>query len=63
MEELDGNLWSEMSNQLLRDTAEGQLPGEGGMDDLELKEVEVEEGVAVTEEALDLGTADIIISV
>lgn len=66
-EELDGNLWSEMSNQLLRDAAEVQLPGEGGMDDLELKEgkveVEVEEGVAVTEEALDLGTADIIISV
>ena len=62
-EKFDVKLWKE--NQLLRDAAKVRLPGEDGTDKLEFEreEVEVEEGVAVTEEAVDLGTADIIFSV
>lgn len=63
--EFNGTLWNELNNQLLRDATEVRLPGKDGMDGLEFEEgeVEVEDGVAVTEEAVDLGTADIIISV
>lgn len=64
-EEFDVRLWNEMNSQLLQDAVEVRLPGEDGLDGLDFKEgeVEVEEGVAVTEEAVDLRTADIIISV
>ena len=42
-----------------------KLPGHDGHDglDAQAEEVDVEDGVAVTEEAVDIGTADIIMSV
>ncbi|KAI4170633.1 MAG: hypothetical protein LQ343_004865 [Gyalolechia ehrenbergii] len=63
--EFDLGLWKEMSEELLREAAGIALPGQDGKDGLETQEdeVEVEDGVAVTEEAVDLGTADIIMSV
>ncbi|KAI4138758.1 MAG: hypothetical protein L6R39_006627 [Caloplaca ligustica] len=64
-EEFDLALWKEMSEELLREAAGIPLPGHDGKDGLENEddEVEVEDGVAVTEEAVDLGAADIIMSV
>ncbi|KAI4137302.1 MAG: hypothetical protein LQ341_005205 [Variospora aurantia] len=63
--EFDLSLWRELSEELLREAARIPLPGHDGKDGLEAEEdeVEVEDGVAVTEEAVDLGTADIIMSV
>ncbi|MCJ1363812.1 hypothetical protein MMC16_002921 [Acarospora aff. strigata] len=63
--EFDIGLWHEMNDQVLREAADVRLPGKDGMDGLSFEEgeVEVEDGVAVTEEAVDLGTADIIMSV
>ncbi|KAI4122352.1 MAG: hypothetical protein LQ338_005867 [Usnochroma carphineum] len=63
--EFDLGLWNELSEELLREAAAVPLPGHDGKDGLEAEEdeVEVEDGVAVTEEAVDLGTADIIMSV
>ncbi|KAL8646796.1 MAG: hypothetical protein Q9210_005925 [Variospora velana] len=63
--EFDSSLWRELSEKLLREAARVPLPGHDGKDGLEAEEdeVEVEDGVAVTEEAVDLGTADIIMSV
>lgn len=63
--EFDLALWKEMSEELLHEAAGIPLPGHDGKDGLESEddEVEVEDGVAVTEEAVDLGTADIIMSV
>ncbi|KAL8964675.1 MAG: hypothetical protein Q9197_006849, partial [Variospora fuerteventurae] len=60
--EFDLSLWRELSEELLREAARIPLPGHDGKDGLEAEEdeVEVEDGVAVTEEAVDLGTADII---
>ncbi|KAI4261901.1 MAG: hypothetical protein L6R35_007396, partial [Caloplaca aegaea] len=60
--EFDLSLWRELSEGLLREAARVPLPGHDGKDGLEAEEdeVEVEDGVAVTEEAVDLGTADII---
>ena len=64
-EDFDVGLWTEMNSQLLREAAEVRSPGGAGMDGHEFEEgeVEVKEGVAVTEEAVDLGMADVIISV
>lgn len=63
--EFDLGLWKEMSEELLREAASIPLPGHDGKDglDKEEDEVEVMDGVAVTEEAVDLGAADIIMSV
>ncbi|KAI4183833.1 MAG: hypothetical protein L6R41_005156 [Letrouitia leprolyta] len=64
-EEFDLGLWKELSEELLHEAASIALPGQDGKDGLEAQEdeVEVEDGVAVTEEAVDLRTADIIMSV
>lgn len=63
--ELDIELFMRLNNELLQEASKIPLPGHDGMDGLadEEGEVEVEEGVAVTEEGIDLGTADIIMSV
>ncbi|KAL8760563.1 MAG: hypothetical protein Q9184_003258 [Pyrenodesmia sp. 2 TL-2023] len=63
--EFDLGLWKEMSEELLREAAGIPLPGHDGKDglDKEEDEVEVKDGVAVTEEAVDLRAADIIMSV
>ncbi|KAL8814235.1 MAG: hypothetical protein Q9223_006528 [Gallowayella weberi] len=65
--ELDLGLWRELSEELLKEAAGVALPGHDGKDGSELaeegEEVEVEGGVAVTEEAVEMGTADIIMSV
>ena len=63
--EFDMSLWRQLNNELLQIAAEVSLPGHDGMDGLsdEECEVEVQDGVAVTEEGIDLGTADIIMSV
>ncbi|KAL8934386.1 MAG: hypothetical protein Q9216_005939 [Gyalolechia sp. 2 TL-2023] len=63
--EFDLGLWKELSDELLREAAGIALPGQDGKDGLERQEdeVEVEDGVAVTEEAVDLRTADIIMLV
>lgn len=57
-------LWRELNDELLEEACSIPLPGHDGMDGLgdETSEVEVEGGVAVTEEGIDLGTADIIMS-
>ncbi|KAL9606932.1 MAG: hypothetical protein Q9167_008103 [Letrouitia subvulpina] len=64
--EFDMGLYREMSEELLREAANAPLPGHDGKDGLEgedMEEIEVGNGVAVTEEAVDLRTADIIMSV
>ena len=63
--EFDIELFRQLNNELLQEASGIPLPGHDGMDGLgdEEGEVEVEEGVAVTEEGVDLGTADIIMSV
>ncbi len=62
--EFDMGMWHYLNNELLKDASGVPLPGHDGMDGLnhEEGEVEVEDGVAVTEEGVDLGTADIIMS-
>ncbi|KAI9872382.1 MAG: hypothetical protein M1830_001706 [Pleopsidium flavum] len=64
-EEFDVGIWRDMNDELLHTAAGIRLPGKNGVDGLEFEEgeVEVEGVVAVTEEAVDLGTADIIMSV
>lgn len=63
--EFDVGLWRDLTDELLQEASSVPLPGHDGMDGLgaEEGEMEVEEGVAVTEEGVDLGTADIIMSV
>lgn len=63
--EWDVGLWRDLNDELLQEASNVPLPGHDGMDGLgsEEGEIEVEEGVAVTEEGVDLGTADIIMSV
>ena len=63
--EFDMALWRRLNDELLQDASVVPLPGHDGMDGLshEEGEIEVEDGVAVTEEGVDLGTADIIMSV
>ena len=62
--DFDMGLWRQLNNELLRNASGVPLPGHDGMDGLsdEEGEIEVEDGVAVTEEGVDLGTADIIMS-
>lgn len=63
--EFDMGLWHILNNELLDEASNVPLPGHDGTDGLggEEGEVEVEEGVAVTEEGVDLGMADIIMSI
>ena len=63
--DFDMGLWKELNDELLRVASNVKLPGHDGMDGLEAQaeEVEVGNGVAVTEEAVDMGTADIIMAV
>ncbi|KAL8670971.1 MAG: hypothetical protein Q9168_004519 [Polycauliona sp. 1 TL-2023] len=63
--EFDLGLWKQMSEELLREAAAVPLPGHEGKDGLEAEddEVEVQDGMAVTEEAVETGTADVIMSV
>ena len=63
--EFDMDLWRHLNDELLHQASVVPLPGHDGMDGLSHEEgvIEVEDGVAVTEEAVDLGTADIIMSV
>ncbi|KAL8727225.1 MAG: hypothetical protein Q9166_006189 [cf. Caloplaca sp. 2 TL-2023] len=63
--EFDLGLWRELTEELLREAASIPLPGHDSKDGLETEEdeIEVQDGVAVTEEAVVTGTADIIMSV
>ena len=63
--EFDMDLWRHLNDELLRQASGVPLPGHDGMDGLshEEGEIEVENGVAVTDEGVDLGMADIIMSV
>lgn len=63
--EFDIELFRQLNNELLQEASGIPLPGHDGMDGLadEEGEIEVDEGVALTEEGVDLGTADIIMSV
>ena len=63
--EFDLGLWKQLSEELQREAAAIPLPGHDGKDGIETEddEVEVEDGVAVTEEAVETGVADIIMSV
>ncbi|MCJ1303598.1 hypothetical protein MMC08_006408 [Hypocenomyce scalaris] len=63
-EEFDMGLWNQLNDELLQEASEMKLPGHDGMDGLGCEEggVEVLDGVSVTEEGVDLGTADIIMS-
>ncbi|KAL8647450.1 MAG: hypothetical protein Q9226_006423 [Calogaya cf. arnoldii] len=63
--EFDLGLWKQLSEELQHEAAAIPLPGHDGKDGIESQddEVEVEDGVAVTEEAVETGTADIIMSV
>lgn len=59
----DLRLWRSLEDELLQLAASVHLPGHDGIDGLgtEDAEIEVEDGIAVTEEGVDLGTADVII--
>lgn len=61
----DLGLWRSLNDELLQLAASVRLPGHDGMDGLgtEDAEIEVEDGIAVTEEGVDLGAADVIIHV
>ena len=63
--QFDLGLWRQLNDELLWEASHTKLPGHDGLDGLEYQEgeVDVENGVAVTEEAVDLGSADIIMSV
>ena len=64
-EEYDLGLWKEANDKLLSEASHVKLPGHDGHDGLDAQadEVEVQDGVAVTEEGVDTGTADVIMSV
>ncbi|KAL9123495.1 MAG: hypothetical protein Q9217_007070 [Psora testacea] len=64
-EDLDMALWRALNEEVLRQASEVPLPGVDGMDGLGLvnDEIDTVEEVAVTEEAADLGAADVILSV
>ena len=61
----DIDLWRSVDDELIQEAARVPLPGQDGADDLDGKEdeVQVQEGIAVTEEGIDLGTADVIIPI
>lgn len=60
----DMGLWKELNDELLHMASNVRLPGHDGMDglDKQREEVEVGDGVAVMEESVDMGTADVIMS-
>ena len=62
--DFDLGLWQRRSEEILREASRIKLPGHDGHDGLEsqAEEVEVMDGVAVTEEAVDTGIADIIMA-
>ena len=64
-EEYDLGLWKEANDTLLKEASRVKLPGHDGHDGLDAQadEVDVPDGVAVTEEGVDTGTADVIMSV
>ncbi|KAI9698801.1 MAG: hypothetical protein M1836_003911 [Candelina mexicana] len=64
-EEFDIGLWRERNDEILRDAARVSLPGaeHGEEEDFGDGEVEVDGGVAVTEEAVEMHAADIILQV
>ena len=64
IKDFDMGLWKELNDELLNVASNVKLPGHDGMDGLEAqeKEVEVGDGVAVMEESVDMGTADIIMA-
>ena len=65
--DFDMDLWKELNENLLRVASNVRLPGCDGMDGLEAEaktgEVEVGDGVAVMEESVGMGTADVIMAV
>lgn len=63
--EFDLGMWERRSRELLEEASHVRLPGHDGHDglDAQAEEVNVENGVAVTEEGVNTGTADIIMSV
>lgn len=63
--DFDMALWRELNDETLHTASNVKLPGHDDFDGLEdqAKEVEVGDGVAVTEEAVDTGTADVIMAV
>lgn len=65
--EFDMGLWRKLNDELLKEASSVPLPGKDSIEGLskELAEMGMKEvgGVAVTEEAADLGTADVIMSV
>lgn len=63
--ESDLGIWKQANDELLWEAPHVKLPGHGGHAGLvaQTEEVEVEDGVAVTEEGVDTGTADVIMSV
>ncbi|KAL8794600.1 MAG: hypothetical protein Q9195_002796 [Heterodermia aff. obscurata] len=65
LEEYDLGLWKEANDRILREASQVKLPGHDGHDglDAQAEEVDVPDGVAVTEEGVDTGTADVIMSV
>ena len=65
LEEYDLGLWKDANERLLREASRVKLPGHDGHDglDAQAEEVDVPDGVAVTEEGVDTGTADVIMSV
>lgn len=64
-EDFGAGSWKDMDDHLLQEASTTKLPGRDGMDGLDthIQEVEVGDGVAVTEEAVDTGTPDVIMSV
>ncbi|KAI9718354.1 MAG: hypothetical protein M1812_004075 [Candelaria pacifica] len=64
-EEFDISLWRERNDEILRDAARVSLPDaeQGDDEDFGDGEVEVEGGVAVTEEAVEMHAADIMLQV
>lgn len=61
----DLGLWKDVNEKLLMEASHVRLPGRDGHDglDAQAEEVEVLDGVAVTEEAVEARTADVIMSV
>lgn len=64
--EFDMGLWKELNDELLKEASGVPLPGKDSMEGLNKEVAEMglggEGGAALTEEAADLGTADIIMS-
>ena len=65
--EFDMDLWKELNDELLREASGVPLPGKDSVEGLSKEVAEMDiggvGGVAVTEEAADLGMADVIMSV